>query len=105
MPAAIANIQPTVGMAVTWIDPESNPVNAPFIREHLIKQYGADGLVIASVSERYANGKLRRDGPLVTLARHGTQVMEGWDEKMYGKESDFHKSLELVVSWAWLRPI
>lgn len=72
-------IDPVVGMAVTWINPESNQ-SSMFIRNYLMREFGTYGLTVESVERTSC-------GFLVTLCQNGKALVS--------KKFDWH----------WLRPV
>lgn len=70
---------PKVGMKATWINPEDDPENTVFIKEHLMVKYGNDNFVVASTT-------LRAPGWIVTLSKNNKMLPGG-------------------VNWHFLRPL
>ncbi len=90
-------VEPRVGMEVTWKSYEEKGPEDQFMQNHLIPLYGKERLKIASIVRLEPR-------PVVTLERNGQVVKSQWNEKAGTKPGNFEDG-PATIGWGWLRPV
>lgn len=80
-------LDPVVDMAVTWIDPDSDPQHSEFIQSRMIKGIGKDGLKVNTIEQS-------QNGWIVTLSKNRMAV-----------RFDQTEERALRINWHYLRPL
>ncbi len=79
--------KPEVGMPVTWINPDDDPMNKAFIQRHHIEAYGREEIQVLTLKNVGDNWQ-------VTLNRNGNPI-----------PCLILKGKPLEFDWGYLRPL